>query len=112
MYREVVNFRLGANSSNYIQVGWQPIGFHPEFAEFIRTKKATYLYRVGWLRGAGEHAHLPIIAERFPREFKILNLQRIEEPRKRTVASPMRNPRNGVFLIYLNILGENKTILD
>jgi hypothetical protein len=54
IYREVIGFRLEANSNTYIQAAWQAIGFHAEFAEFIRTKKAIFLYRVGWLRGAGE----------------------------------------------------------
>ena len=66
IYREVIDFRLEANANNYVQAGWQSIGLHAEFAEFIRTKKTTFLYRVGWLRGAGEPAHPPSIDEGLP----------------------------------------------
>ena len=51
IYREVIDFRLEANANNYVQAGVQSIGLHAEFAEFIRTKKAAFLYRVGWLVG-------------------------------------------------------------
>jgi hypothetical protein len=69
IYREVIDFRLEANASNYIQVGWQPIGFQYEPADIIRrirVKKAIPLYRVGWPRGAGEPPRPPIIDEGLP----------------------------------------------
>jgi len=66
IYREIIDFRLEANSNDYIQAGWQPIGFHAELTEFIRAKKAIYFYRAGWLRGAGEPVHPPIIDEGHP----------------------------------------------
>lgn len=66
IYREIIDFRLEENSNNYIQAGWHPLGFHAEFTEFIRTKKASFHYRVGWLRGAGEPTHPPVIDEGEP----------------------------------------------
>lgn len=67
IYREVIDFSLKANADNYIQAGWQPIiAFQLEPAEFterIRTKKMNRRYRVGWLRGAGEPPHPPVIDE-------------------------------------------------
>ena len=72
IYREVIDFRLEANADNYIQAGWQPVGFQAEPADLIRVirhipvKKAFPIYRVGWLRGAGEPARPPIIDEVSP----------------------------------------------
>lgn len=63
IYREVIDFRLEANSDNYVQAGWHLIGLHTEFGEFLRTKKGILFYRVGWFRGAGEPVHPPILDE-------------------------------------------------
>jgi hypothetical protein len=63
IYRELIDFRLEANSNNYIQAGWHPVGSYVEFMEVIQAKKVTRFYRVGWLRGAGEPIHPPIIDE-------------------------------------------------
>ena len=66
IYREIIDFRSEANSNNYIQAGWQPVGIYIEFMEVIQAKKATRFYRVGWLRGAGEPAHPQVIDEGLP----------------------------------------------
>jgi hypothetical protein len=66
IYREVLDFRLKENADNYIQAGWYPVSLEIEVVQFIQTKKATHLYRVGWLRGAGEAIHLPVLDEGHP----------------------------------------------
>ena len=66
IYREVIDFRLEANFNTYIQAGWQPVETRVELNEMFRTGKATRLYRVGWLRGAGEPLHPPILDEGQP----------------------------------------------
>ena len=72
-YREVVDFCLKANADNYIQAGWQLIGFYFEPAEFIeriRTKTFNRRYRVGWLRGGSEPTYPPVIDEESPPRFQ------------------------------------------
>jgi hypothetical protein len=66
IYREVIDFHLKENSDNYIQAGWYPVSLVIEVVQFIQTKQATHLYRVGWLRGAGEPVHPPILDEGRP----------------------------------------------
>src|SRR5512134_1460957 len=70
IYRAVIDFRLEANCDNYIEAGWQPLGIHADINEFIRTKKGSPFYRVGWLRGGGEPIHPPIIDELAPPRFQ------------------------------------------
>ena len=66
IYREVIDFRLKENFDNYIQAGWHPVSEVIEVVQFIQTKQATHVYRVGWLRGAGEPVHPPILDEGQP----------------------------------------------
>jgi len=66
IYREVIDFRLKENSDHYIQAGWYPISLVIEVVQSIQAKEATHLYRVGWLRGAGELVHPPILDEGQP----------------------------------------------
>ena len=63
IYREVIDFHLKENFDNYIQAGWFGLDI---IGQFIQTKQATHLYRVGWLRGAGEPVHPPILDEGRP----------------------------------------------
>ena len=69
IYREIIDFSLEANSNNYIQAGWQPMGIHAEFSAPFAVKKVVTRYRVGWLRGAGEPPRPPIIDEVPPPRF-------------------------------------------
>ena len=66
IYREIIDFRMQANSNNYVQAGWQLVSSYFEFSESVRTKNGIRFYRVGWFRGAGEPVHPPIIDEGQP----------------------------------------------
>ena len=69
LYRALIDFPLKVNADNYILAGWQSMEIYPDLADFIRrirVKEAIPLYRVGWIRSAGEPAYPPVIDEGQP----------------------------------------------
>ena len=64
LYSQVIEFGLKANADNYIQAGWQLI----ETRTTLIRDAAILVYRVGWLRSAGEPPS-PSVIDEDPRSY-------------------------------------------
>ena len=59
-HSRIIEFSLKANVDNYIAAGWELIETR---TQFIGTKQAILLYRIGWPKDAGDPIEPPKIDE-------------------------------------------------